>query len=518
MSQYLYGASVQGIQSFLFQTNKLKEIVGASQIVDNICTSKFKKFCKSFKHDLIEDNLILSAAGNIKYLVEDRATCEQIVLSFPKMVSNYAPGITISQAVVKCSQNLKEDIDKLERQLKAQRNIPSMPIDTGFMGLERARRTGGVAVEKRKIEYIDRATLEKIDTPEVDTLRLFRKFSGIDVHVRDVPFNLNKITENEENAWIAIVHADGNGLGLLLSNMSKELGDDKDKVRASFSKFSKELEIATQEAAQIAFHKVIGEEELAAIQNKKGLLFPMRPVVLGGDDLTLIIRADLAFDFATSYLKAFEERTKERFKKLGITSLDKGLTACAGISYIKTAYPFHYGVHLAEELTGAAKKYSKEINPIEAPSSIYFYKVQASFIENLSSMMDRTRFAEASKVNFDRGPYLLKNNGTEKAHIEELLDPLSFLLDEDNEDNGISKVRNWVAELHKDSQKSAFLLNRIEQFNKVMYDKLELNVIHEALKNTSRTDSITSNINDLIVLSSFKKNKHEIELSDQDVV
>ena len=30
---YLYGASVQGIQSFIFQTDKLKEIVGASNLV-----------------------------------------------------------------------------------------------------------------------------------------------------------------------------------------------------------------------------------------------------------------------------------------------------------------------------------------------------------------------------------------------------------------------------------------------------------------------------------------------------
>jgi len=36
MSKYLYGASVQGIQDFIFKTNKLQEIVGASEIVKNI--------------------------------------------------------------------------------------------------------------------------------------------------------------------------------------------------------------------------------------------------------------------------------------------------------------------------------------------------------------------------------------------------------------------------------------------------------------------------------------------------
>ena len=33
MTKYLYGASVQGIQDFIFKTNRLKDIVGASEIV-----------------------------------------------------------------------------------------------------------------------------------------------------------------------------------------------------------------------------------------------------------------------------------------------------------------------------------------------------------------------------------------------------------------------------------------------------------------------------------------------------
>jgi hypothetical protein len=32
MTQYLYGAAVQGIQNFIFQTNKLREIVGLEKL------------------------------------------------------------------------------------------------------------------------------------------------------------------------------------------------------------------------------------------------------------------------------------------------------------------------------------------------------------------------------------------------------------------------------------------------------------------------------------------------------
>ena len=47
MSKYLYGAAVQGIQEFIFKTNELKHIVGASELVEQICTSAFDEFAKN---------------------------------------------------------------------------------------------------------------------------------------------------------------------------------------------------------------------------------------------------------------------------------------------------------------------------------------------------------------------------------------------------------------------------------------------------------------------------------------
>jgi hypothetical protein len=62
--KYLYGAAIQGIQSYIFQTDKLKEIVGASELVERICTEFFKNGFGNGKFK--EENKILSAAGNIK--------------------------------------------------------------------------------------------------------------------------------------------------------------------------------------------------------------------------------------------------------------------------------------------------------------------------------------------------------------------------------------------------------------------------------------------------------------------
>ena len=107
--KYLYGAAVQGIQGFIFQTNKLRDIVGASELVEEICTTKFASLVsgndltyKDAKDYLKEDkNAILFAAGNVKYIFESKEACEKVDRVFPKEISEFAPGITVSQAVVK---------------------------------------------------------------------------------------------------------------------------------------------------------------------------------------------------------------------------------------------------------------------------------------------------------------------------------------------------------------------------------------------------------------------------------
>lgn len=41
--KWLYGTSVQGIQGYIFQTNKLKDVIGASELVKDLRETNFKK-------------------------------------------------------------------------------------------------------------------------------------------------------------------------------------------------------------------------------------------------------------------------------------------------------------------------------------------------------------------------------------------------------------------------------------------------------------------------------------------
>src|SRR5690554_746177 len=311
MAKYLYGASVQGIQSFIFQTNKLQEIVGASELVEEICKDFFIDQMEALGITYSDKNLLIGAAGNIKYIFEEKDDCEKFIRVFPKAVMEKADGITISQAVVEVGK-FEDDIQELESRLRIQRNkFISIRDTSGLMVTETARRTGGVGHEYKKDEVLDLGQFQKLQASEAANLRLTKDiFENERFKAEQFPYDISDmITKDENQSWIAVIHADGNSLGRKLIKMGEILKDEL--ARKAFKDFSQKLDESTKKAARIAFNEVVGE----IVKKDKLRRIPFRPVLLGGDDLTIIIRGDLALDFTQVFLKEFENITAENFKE-----------------------------------------------------------------------------------------------------------------------------------------------------------------------------------------------------------
>lgn len=346
MSKYLYGASVQGIQEFIFATNELKSIVGASEIIKKINDDIKVKY---------EKNIVINAAGNVKLVFDEneKGVLEDLVLNFPKKTQQNAFGITISQAVEKFEDGeLKEAFNRLEKKLYIQRNKPSIPLDMNINILDLAPKTAKPMLFSKK----DKATIQK---EEANT-------------------SSGNIPKNRKNKT-AIIHADGNGLGAMIATLSKKAKTDKEVIMM-YQEFSTKLDNATQNA----FKATKGEER------------SIRDVILGGDDMTVICDANIALDFTNRFLKEFEKETKKQFG-------NDGLSACAGIAYANHKYPFHYAVNLAESLCSYAKNTSRE------ESSVMFHNIQSSNFTDFSEYIDKelTLKNDKESIHLNYGPYFI---------------------------------------------------------------------------------------------------------------
>lgn len=435
--KWLYGASVQGIQGYIFQTNKLKDVIGASELVKELCETDFKReFALTGSVEYI-----VKAAGNIKLILDSEEDCKRIVFQFPKYAMEKAPGITLSQAVVKCvSDDMTEDRKKLEDRLRAQRNRPCKSLTLGSVAMHRSPLTGLPAIPRKDGEVLDEGVLRKreiLDENKVNKT-LFEIFTGEKVRYSEMGLEIRDLTGR--NDWIAIIHADGNSLGELVKDLGKE---GKEKLR----EFSENLDKATRQAAQEAYKKVKGNDE------KK---HPIRPIVLGGDDLTVICRGDIAIDFVKKYICQFESET-ERL-------LSRKLTACAGIAFIKSSYPFSFGYELAETLCDMAKKDAKSdviknANGGKVHSCLMFHKVQSSFVEDYEAIKQKElTLKDGSSLCY--GPYYLTEQA-DRWTINELCDKANEFAKEEN--NSVkTSVREWLTKMHEDTEAAKQYSKRVK--------------------------------------------------------
>lgn len=489
---------MQGIQQFIFQTNTLKDIVGASELVEQICTSKFENLLKKIGVEKRVTPLI-NAAGNIKCEFENEEDCAKVVRLFPKCVLEAAPGITISQAVVKYDKGSYEDaVYSLEEALRKQRNQPMQSTTIGLMGIHRSRTTGLPAVEINKDgEYLDEATQKKREATKI--IQLCRTaFDDETLRYENVAIDPEEMTY--KNDWVAVIHADGNGLGQVVQKVGKE--------REDFRKFSQNLDKATKKAAVEAYNAV------RRLWEKKKI--PIRPIVLGGDDFTVICRADIALEYATAFMKHFEEQTREKvgeiLTKYGVfTEGDKTdcLTACAGISYVKSSYPFYYAYELAESLCAEAKKDAKkDLKRGElAPSCLMFHKVQDSFVEDYAEIVKR-ELTVKDDFSFKFGPYYL-NEKDAKAKDKWMVDDLRYyakILDlMGKEGNAVkSHLRQWMTLLDENPGMAEQKLNRLKE----IVDNEELK---EMIHDTTGAKAKSSPVYDILALHTINTQETKTE-------
>lgn len=443
MSKYLYGASVQGIQGYIFETNRLKEIVGASKIVESFNKIDFKEKFKLKE----KPKVILQIAGTIVLSFELEDDVQKVAKNFIKYIKEQAYGIVISQAVVSYD-DYKEGRAKLEEKLKIQRNIVDIPLDYHFSIFKQNPRTAKplfkITKEKdKKISY-DKSSWQKAEA--------FKDFSSKEIGKsgsknKEKPIFEIEDLSNSKNK-IAVIHADGNGLGNLVKDM------DEDEL----IKFSKELDNATKTATKNAIEKINDGDKCR---------FKQRTIILDGDDLTIICDATYGLDFTYYFLEEFEKQTQNIYK-------GENLSSCAGIVYCNEKFPLHYAVDLAEKLCRYSKNDSRIINKKLPPSSLMFHNIQSSSVKSYDKFI-KDELTLGSDIRCDFGAYFL-NNQADKPLIKDLINTIK---DFQNDESPAPRLREWLSELDTNETYAENELKRINEITN--WSSKNLSKLHKDL-------------------------------------
>ncbi len=425
-AKYLYGATVQGVQEYIFQYSKLKDICAADANVSNLREELFSDLLR--KHNIKNDcyKIIENGAGKIKVLFDKEEDCKKVVRNYLKEISYYAPGIVVSQAVVEVAREklTREDVVKLDNLIKTQRNKPTRPTTMALMGIKRDEKSGLPVlktVDKNNVNSEYKELCKAFFPNGTLTSKEFSELTG-------------------DGNFIAVVHIDGNGLTKITSTIEPDKLHEFDDIMSDLMTGS-----AAKAYDTLADNGLIVKDEAV----------PIRPIALAGDDLTIVCRADLALPYTKAFIEKFEELSEEEIGK--VSSLKK-LTACAGIAFIKSTFPYYYGYQLAEELCKYAKRDARDISGVLPPSCIMFHKVQDSFVVDYQTIINKE--LTAGSKDFVYGPYYVASQST-KASVDDFLNNVS-MLSSDEYSSVKNGLRKWVSLILRSDNSSKDIIDNLE--------------------------------------------------------
>lgn len=411
--EYCYIFETSSIQEWIFSGGKLRDVVGASLQLDHLCSwdgeDLFEEALSASGLKTPKDTAIVRrGGGGVIALGSNKSALVRLRAIFTLKVRVSLPDLIFSDAFGEGQDSSIAHSDARAKLIAAQSAPPLEPQVAGPFHLL-APRTGTPATERDPAtgDFLDRGTLARRAEGRKTRAQIEAKFDRDGI--ADFPREMSEdgfgggavFPFLGENTYVGLIHADGNEIGAVWRSLS-----DAGVAPEHLALFSKSLEAATAAAARHAMQGIKAEYDHKAKDDPRMALelWPVRPLILAGDDLTAIVRGDHAITFARDFLAAFEEETELAFSKIRkeVPSLAQFIperaSAGAGIAFVKANQPFQRAYLLCESLAEFAKstaKASKTGSAIAAPALVAFHRVSTSAFP--------TDWTELSERELDQG-------------------------------------------------------------------------------------------------------------------
>jgi hypothetical protein len=367
------------IKHYVFPTDKLKEIRGASSVLDRLNRYEMRAIAERVDPEAEE---IYANGGSGLFVINSDKT-EELNQSIQKVYREYtASGASITCAVQKLPEHItgniweadvKDELELLRYRLREEKDRPNdltslpshpfmRPCDScGSQYAEGKDRTGVQRPEEQDALYCasclekrweDKKVKDSIDEylgnrtyAQSSRIRspLWNKVINI---LRNIGYQIPEGTKrpNDFNdfrnfggpkGYLGLIYADGNSMGGKSEELSKlrELRD-----------FAKEVDEAVYSAVCDAIKDFLPVwEGLNQEDGKQEWMFPFDLLLLGGDDVVMVTPASVAMDVAKTIAKRFYEHTEGKH------------TLSVGVVLAPIKYPFG----MLEDLAESTLRYAK---------------------------------------------------------------------------------------------------------------------------------------------------------------
>ncbi len=359
MSEHLLAVfDLSGIQSFIFASNKMKEIIGASAVVHDALFRELPEVLGESADAWKQGPVVFTAAdkakivyiggGNALVVFRDEAVYRASARNLSKRIflrSGGAIRLTYAAVPLNEAESLRENQKRLMARLDEEKKTGGNPLPATVLPVVAYDNNNYEALvltgEHQAMTLSQRAKRNNSDSKSIfaDILPYEGAVFGYD---------FEKARGEYEKNYQAVIHIDGNTMGIRIREFVAELAEKKNGN-------GEPLTVWEQLSAMRALSVAISDLYRSTLQETLRALFPekpgelmFRPIVLDGDDVTVMTVADKALDFTRTFMEKLSEKK--------IKELEGFLpTAAAGIAFVKFKFPFSVACALAESCCRNAK-------------------------------------------------------------------------------------------------------------------------------------------------------------------
>jgi len=364
---------VRGIQKYIYRTLKLKDAMGASALIEDIITDALRYACnrldiKNCELNWYDDNGVLRykksnnkditvlyiGGGNAFVIFKCRTLCVEINKHMSKYIIEQTYSLQLAVAIVDKTENYQNDYKSIYREMNRIKSDMTVSKPLSALPIMKTElKTGFPAINILSYK-------EKIDKKRIETnvsketyLKILKK--NKENEEDDIDKILDNYAKRGDDSRIAVVHIDGNNMGLRIRKLIENKTDYEDAVNEmrKISYNIKHSYLDTFEDMKKKFEK----------ENDDKIKRFVRKIIVAGDDITYVCNAYIALDTVKYFCNKISKLTMNRDKNdVVITQKDineYGFTVCAGIAFIRSHFPFNVGYEVAEACCDSAKDMAK---------------------------------------------------------------------------------------------------------------------------------------------------------------
>lgn len=392
--RYLTILEVSQKQSYIFSSNKLKDNIFNSAVIERVMSPDYFEYAVNDKGLFSkENNLVYSGGGHIVLEFESREKAVAFTKKITSRIYREYHGIEVfakTEPYMETDKNGKnispgENIKSLLSSLERKKSIRRASFRQGSFGIEKMDSYTFHPVMKESGQKKNILKPEELPSP-YQSVYYLQDLGG----------------DKDRSNFIAVVHIDGNAMGKRVEDLQKTHGNDgwhhyKEMMKKFSESIDKDFKSAYQDmVGYVAKNLDHGRlKELKLTDNH----FPVRRIIGAGDDICFVSEGRIGLECAAVFLKSLSDKINE--------ADHKRYAACAGVAIVHQKYPFYRAYETAEHLCSKAKAFGVSLDAQEGKnvSAIDWHIEYGEMGNSLDEI--RNRYQALDGKQMEMRPYIV---------------------------------------------------------------------------------------------------------------